>query len=79
MPTIQGNVNGVLVEFSPNVNKDVDQKILEALKKVVKTNIVSGHILRKIYISSANDQHKFPSRHVQGAGKAIDISRINGM
>lgn len=79
MPSIQGNINGVQVEFSPNVNKNVDQKIVDALRRVVKVNIASGHSLTKIYISSANDQHKFPSRHVQGAGKAVDISRINGM
>ena len=79
MPVIPGNINGVLVEFSPRVNKSVDQKIINALNKAIKTNIASGHTLTKIYISSANDQHKFPSRHVQGAGKAVDISRINGM
>ncbi|WDE08801.1 hypothetical protein SG34_033450 [Thalassomonas viridans] len=79
MPAIQGSINGVLVEFSPNVNKDVDQRILDALKRVIKTDIASDHTLMKIYISSANDQHELPSRHVQGKGKAVDISRINGM
>lgn len=79
MPTILGNINGILIEFSPNVNKDVDQKIIDALKHVLSTNVASGHTLTKVYISSANDQHTFPSRHVQGAGKAVDISRINGM
>ncbi|VAW80170.1 hypothetical protein MNBD_GAMMA15-1450 [hydrothermal vent metagenome] len=79
MPTVPANINGVLVEFSPNVNKSVDQRIIGALKYVVKTSIATGHVLNKIYISSANDQHIAPSRHVQGAGKAIDISRINGM
>jgi len=79
MPTIPGNINGVLVEFSPNVNKSVDQKIIDALKHVLSTNVASGHVLAKVYISSANDQHTIPSRHVQGAGKAVDISRINDM
>lgn len=79
MPVIQGNINGVLVEFSPAVNNNVSQRIIDALKLVVKSNVASGYTLSKIYISSANDQHKMPSRHVQGAGKAIDISRINGM
>jgi hypothetical protein len=76
---IPGNINGVLIEFSPNVNKSVDQKIIDALKHVLSTNVALGHMLKKVYISSANDQHTFPSRHVQGAGKAVDISRINGM
>jgi len=79
MPTIPGNINGTVIEFSPNVNKNVDQKILDTLKHVLNTNVASGRILTKVYISSANDQHTFPSRHVQGAGKAVDISRINGM
>jgi len=79
MPSIASNINGVMVEFSPNVNKNADQKIIEALKKVVKPDIASGHVLTKIYISSANDQHQLPSRHVQGSGNAVDISRINDM
>jgi hypothetical protein len=79
VPIIPGNINSVLIEFSPNVNKNVDQKIIDALKHVLSTNVTSGHTLTKVYISSANDQHTFPSRHVQGAGKAVDISRINGM
>lgn len=79
MPTIPGNINGVIIEFSPKVNKSVDQKIINALKHILNTNRAPGHTLTRVYISSANDQHSFPSRHVQGAGKAIDISRINGM
>lgn len=78
MATIPSTINNVTVEFSTNVNKSVDQKIVDALNLVVKTDIASGHTLDKIYISSANDQHKAPSRHVQGSGKAVDISRING-
>ena len=79
MPNISNKINGVSVEFSAKVNKGVDQKIINALKKVVKTNIASGHTLFKIYISSAHDQHRLPSRHAQGDGKAVDVSRINGM
>lgn len=79
MPDISININGVVVEFSPAANKNVDQKIVDALRIVVRPNIAPGHILTKIYISSANDQHKLPSRHVLGNGKAVDISRINSM
>ncbi|MFL0809852.1 MAG: hypothetical protein K6L76_05505 [Agarilytica sp.] len=79
MAVIPKNINGVIVEFSKSVNNNVDQKIIDALKKIIKPNIAPNYSLAKIYISSANDQHQFPSRHVQGAGKAIDISRINGM
>lgn len=78
MPNIPSSLNGVTVEFSPSVNKSVDQKVIDALKKVVKPAIATGHVLTKIYISSANDQHQSPGRHVQGNGKAVDNSRING-
>ena len=79
MPQIPSSINGVAVEFSNTANKEVDQKIIDALKYCIKPAIATGHVLSKIYISSANDSHSFPSRHVQGGGKAVDISRINGM
>jgi len=79
MPVIQNSINNVQVKFSSSVNNNVDQRIIEALKKVVKNNIAPGYALNEIFISSANDQHQSPSRHVQGNGKAIDISRINAM
>lgn len=79
MPQIPASINGVAIEFSQTVNKIVDQKIIDALKHCIKPNIAKGYTLSKIYISSANDSHKMPSRHVQGSGKAVDISRINGL
>jgi len=33
-------INGVAVEFSPSVNKSVDQKVIDALKLVIRKNIV---------------------------------------
>ena len=79
MPQLPVSINGVKIEFSQSVNKAVDQKITNALKHCIKPNIAKNYTLTKIYISSANDSHKMPSRHVQGSGKAIDISRINGL
>lgn len=79
MPNIPSTINGVAVEFGSAVNKSVDQKVIDGLKKVVKPAIATGYSLVKIYISSANDQHQSPSRHVSGSGKAVDISRINGL
>ena len=79
MPNIPSTINSVTVRFGSAVNKSVDQKVINGLKKVIKTDIATGHTLDKIYISSANDQHQLPSRHVQGNGKAVDISRINGL
>lgn len=78
MPTIPSAINGVTVEFSSAVNKTVEQRIIDGLKKIVKPSIATGYTLSKIYISSANDQHQAPSRHVAGNGKAVDVSRING-
>ena len=79
MPQLPSSINGVTIEFSQSVNKTVDQKIINALKHCIKPNIAKGYALTKIYISSANDSHKMPSRHVQGSGKAVDISRLNGL
>ena len=79
MPIIGNTINGVSVKFAPAVNRDVDSRMIEGLRRVIQTDIADQHELREIYISSANDQHELPSRHVQGGGKAVDISRINGM
>jgi hypothetical protein len=65
MSDIPNSINGVEVEFSDAVNTSVDQGVIDALNKVVKPGIATGHLLNKIYISSANDQHQSPSRHVQ--------------
>ncbi len=79
MPQIPTSINSVAIKFSQTANRNVDQKIINALKQCIKPNIAKGFFLTKVYISSANDSHVFPSRHVQGAGKAVDISRINGL
>lgn len=79
MPDISTKINGVTVEFSSAVNKSVEKKIVDGLKQIIKPGIATDHVLTKIYISSANDQHQSPSRHVFGNGKAVDISRINGL
>jgi hypothetical protein len=81
MAAIPALINGVTVEFSPNVNNDVDPAIVRALQHVISTGVAPGHTLLRIYISSATDQHTKPSqklsRHNQK--KAVDISRINGV
>lgn len=75
IPTI---INSVTIEFGANVVNNVDHKIIDALKHIIDKDISKTHTLTKIYISSAKDQHSLPSRHLQGDGKAVDISRING-
>jgi hypothetical protein len=76
MPAISCSINGVTVDFKSTVNKEVDQNMINGLKACIKTDIASGYTLNSIYISSANDSHTSPSRHVMK--KAVDISRING-
>jgi hypothetical protein len=77
MAQIPAIINGVAVEFGPDVSNDVEQRLVDALVHCVKPGIASPHALSRIYISSAADQHAAPSRHVQK--KAVDISRINGV
>lgn len=76
MPNIPSSINGVTVEFASNVNKTVEQRMIDGLKHCIKSGITAGQTLNKIWISSANDSHELPSRHAQA--KAVDISRING-
>ncbi len=77
MPDIATTIDGVTVEFKSTVNKTVTQNMIDGLKKCIKKDIASGHVLSKIYISSANDSHESPSRHA--SKQAVDISRINGL
>lgn len=77
MPNIPDTINNhVTVEFKDTVEKDVTQAMIDGLIHCIKKDIATGHVLTKIYISSAKDSHSSPSRHV--VGKAVDISRING-
>ena len=74
---IPSNINGVSVEFHPNVVNSVDQCLIDALHHVIRHDIAPGHTLHHIYIRSASDSHAMPSRHAQR--KAVDISRFNGV
>lgn len=76
MAQIPATINGVTVEFAGGVGNDVDQKIVDGLKLCIKLGIAAGHVLSRVYVSSAYDSHKLPSRHMQH--KAVDISRVNG-
>lgn len=79
MAVIPNQINNVQVQFGLNVHNSVDSNLLGFLLQAVRPNIVDGPTFSSIYISSLKDQHNLPSRHMQGAGKAVDISRINGM
>ena len=79
MAVIPNQINHVQFQFGLNVHNSVDSNLLAFLLQTIRPNIVDGPTLSSIYISSLKDQHNLPSRHMQGAGKAVDISRINGM
>lgn len=74
--SIASVVNGVHFEFKGGVNNDVDPKLIGALARIVRPGVPSIHLVSTLFVSSANDSHSWPSRHVQQ--KAVDISRING-
>jgi hypothetical protein len=77
MPVIPITINGVNVVFAPNVNNDVTSKMVAALKAVILPGIAPGHELLTIYISSARRKQPTASNHPYG--RAIDVSRINGI
>lgn len=79
MAVIPTQINNVFIQFGLNVYNSVDPNLLGFLMQTVRPNIVDGPTLTSVYISSLKDQHNLPSRHMQGLGKAVDISRINGM
>lgn len=79
MAVIPSQINNVTIDFGLNVHNSVDPNLLGFLQQIIRPNIVDGPTLTSIFISSLKDQHNLPSRHMQGQGKAIDISRINGM
>jgi len=62
MPAIPNIINGVSIEFSPNVNNNVDKKIINALRSILSSDIAPDHVLTKLYISSANVFHIWPQR-----------------
>jgi hypothetical protein len=64
--------NGVSVDFNTTVVDDVHQHVIDGLMSCIRANIAPGHVLSRIYISSAPDSHQMPSRHAQQ--KAVDIS-----
>lgn len=77
MPILPSTINSVTVEFASTVGKDVAQSLVDGLRHCIKMDVASGHALNRIFIASAKDSHTPPSRHV--SGRAVDISRINGL
>jgi hypothetical protein len=77
MATIPSSINGVAVDFASAVKNNVVQSVIDALRHCIKPDIAPAHPLARIFISSARRQGSTTSRH--NTGKAVDISRINGI
>jgi hypothetical protein len=73
VPIIGNEINGVIVKFAPAVSREVDPRLIEGLRRTIRSDIAEGQVLEEIYLSPVNDQH------AQDGGKTIDISRINGL
>lgn len=79
MKKIPNKINDVTIEFSNLVNRNVTDEMHAALVASISDDIVDGHPLEKLFVSSASEstpRHRCPSRHKTGNG--VDISRING-
>ena len=77
MPDIPSTINGVAVDFAPAVKRNVVQGVIDAMRHVIKPDVAPSHNLARIFVSSARRQASSTSRH--NIGKAVDISRINGV
>jgi hypothetical protein len=77
MPNIPSTINDVAVDFAPAVKKNVVQGVLDALRHCIRSDVAAGHSLARIFVSSARRNGSGTSRH--NSGKAVDISRINGV
>lgn len=77
MAAIPSQINGVSIVFAPNVNNDVTVHLVAALRAVITPNVAPAHVLQTIYVSSARRQQPTASNHPHG--RAVDISRINGL
>ncbi len=77
MPDIPSTINGVTVDFAPAVKRNVVQGVIDAMRHVIKPDVAPSHPLARIFVSSARRRAANTSRH--NDGKAVDISRINGV
>jgi len=76
MERIDNSINGVRIRFASTVNRQISAELNKALKATIKPGHFNNE-LKELWVSSAKDNHKCPSRHV--TGNAVDISRVNGL
>lgn len=76
LPNIPNKITGVSMTFAAGVDRNIAQNLLDAMQHTISSNAVPGETIETLWVSSAKDSHKCPSRHVSGL--AVDISRVNG-
>lgn len=74
MPVLPSTINGIRLEFSDKVNRNVDRKMIEALHQLVRPEIAFGYTFERLYVSSTDDGGR-----ERGASKAVEFSSIDGM
>jgi hypothetical protein len=74
------SINGVLLNFGPRSDQDVEPALLEVLRVVIQPDIAPEHRLVSIHVSSTSEAYeKHPAGSPHRNGLAIDISKINGI
>ncbi len=76
LPNIPSKISGVSMTFAAGVDRNIAQNLLDAMQHTISSTAVPGEKIDALWVSSAKDSHKCPSRHVSGL--AVDISRVNG-
>ncbi len=78
MASFSSNSNLVTIHFKDGVNNDIDQRLVDALNRVIRNNFPWKYIIKSITVSSLFDSHKGSPNSRHNQKKAIDISKING-
>jgi len=75
IPTVLGLVS---IQFKDCVGNDIDDNLLNALRKIIRQGIPGTHLLNSILVSSAFDSHENKPNSNHNKKAAVDISKING-
>ncbi len=77
MASLSSNINNVTIKFKDGVNNDVDERLITALKQIIRNNFPWKYVITSLTVSSLNDSHEGSPNSRHNQKKAIDISRIN--
>lgn len=79
MASVPSSLNSVSIQFKDGVINDIDQKLVDALKQIIKPGAIPyQYFVSSIVVSSLHDSHKNVPNSRHNQKKAIDISKING-